>query len=173
MLERRKEITGRLLRLALAVTALSLWVYIPYRYMTRPPQLDGLIGTSYALLFPLAALLALWGFAAAWRPERLRRLADGDDTGGPGTPFRWILGSYGAAWLVMGLFCVPSLSQLAAISPVKGLFSTIHMTAQHVFLGLVAVTAAWRPRVLMSLLLGAPVPASGAEMTAGEARGAR
>lgn len=140
------QLTARFMRLALAVTALSMWVYIPYRYAVRPPRFDSLLGSTYALLFPLAALLALWVLYVALRPERLT----GPTTGSMW--FRGMLGAYGALWVTMGLLCGPTLSALATISPVKGLLSAFHMTAQHVFLGLGAVAAAWRPHVARRVL---------------------
>lgn len=176
MMERHREVVGLTARVAMIATAVSLWVYIPYRYAVRPPEAGGVLGTAYALLFPLAALLALWALAVAWRPDRLERLAGeaGPNVRDAGTeavrdPFRWILGGYGGAWLLMGVSCVPGLAELAAASPVEGLFSTLHMTAQHVFLGLVAVTAAWRPEAVRSLLVGTPAVPSGAEATRGDA----
>lgn len=68
--------------------------------------------------------------------------------------------AYAASWLVMGLACVPSLSALAAKSPMQGLFATLHMTAQHVFLGLVALTATRAPATLHSFLAGASTSSS-------------
>lgn len=162
--------TALVLRLGLVLTAVSLWVYIPYRYATRPPELDGVLGIGYAVLFPLSALLAWWAFRAGLAPDRVGALAEGP----PSRGLRGILGAYGAAWLVMGLMCVPSLAALSAVSPVQGLFATLHMTAQHVFLGLVAVTAAWRPDAVARLLGGASPaaggPSRGALGTSPEAR---
>lgn len=147
-----KERVAGLVRLALAITAVSLWVYIPYRYAVRPPDAEGLPGTAYALLFPLASLLAAGALAVAVRPRLLSRW----DEANPGVvASRWVVGTYAASWLVMGLACVPSLSALAATSPIQGLFATLHMTAQHVFLGLAALTAAFAPATLRSILAGA------------------
>lgn len=144
-----------LFRVALGVVALSLWAYIPYRYATRPPGVEGVLGTAYTVLFPLAAVLALAALVAAWRPALVERLA--------ARPWlRGALGAYGATWLVMGLMCVPSLQATAAAAPLKGTIATLHMTAQHVFLGLAAVGAAWRPAVAASILLARPVPADAA-----------
>lgn len=143
------------IRIALGATALSLWAYIPYRYATRPPEPEGFVGIGYAVLFPLAGLLALVALIAAWKPASVRRL----QAGSRGT--RFALGGYGAVWLVMGLLCVSSLTAAAAASPVKGAVSMIHMTAQHVFLGLAAVAVAWRPDVAASALGVEPVRTSG------------
>lgn len=138
------------LRVLLALTAVSLFVYVPYRYVTRPPEFGGFLGTSYALLFPLSVLLAGLALQAAWRPRVLDRL----ESAGRGTAGRWGLGVYGGAWVLMGLMCVPSLTALAAHSPVEGLFATIHMTAQHVFLGFGALAVAVDPAVARAVLEG-------------------
>lgn len=163
---RRRQLVAGAVRLALVVTALSLWVYIPYRYLARPPRAEGFLGTVYAVLFPLAALLAWWAMVVAWRPDRLAGLSRDAERAGRGdgpSVFRWLLGGYGGTWLAMGVVCVPSLAALAAVSPIQGLFSTVHMTAQHVFLGLVAMTAAWRPAALRALLEGVPLAEVGSE----------
>lgn len=139
---------GFLLRMAVSLTALSLWVYIPYRYAVRPPRPDGVLGTAYAILFPLAALLALGAILVAWRPDRLERLAGWS---------RVAVGLYAGAWLLMGLLCIPSLSALAAKAPLRGALATAHMTAQHAFLGLTAVFAAWRPDAIGAVLEGRSV----------------
>lgn len=159
MLSIGSDLRATLFRIALGATALSLWAYIPYRYATRPPRLEGVVGIGYGVLFPLAALLALAALFAAWRPGLLDRL-EGRPAG------RAVLGAYGAVWLGMGLLCVPSLQATAASSPVEGALATIHMTAQHVCLGLAAAGAAWRPRVAGSILLGRPVEPDEAARTA-------
>ena len=151
-----KKTRAILFRLALGATALSLWAYIPYRYATRPPQLEGFLGIAYGILFPLAGLLALGALVVAWRPELLERLAGRD-------PARSLLGGYAVAWLAMGLLCIPSLQATTVAAPLKGAIATIHMTAQHVFLGLTAIAAAWRPEVVASILLARPIPAETAD----------
>ncbi|MBW3660676.1 MAG: hypothetical protein KY397_03480 [Gemmatimonadetes bacterium] len=148
-----------LFRIALGATALSLWAYIPYRYATRPPGFEGFLGAGYAVLFPLAGLLALGALVAAWRPALVERLTDRGAS-------RTLLGAYSAVWLAMGLLCVPSLQATSAVAPLKGALATIHMTAQHVFLGLAAVGAAWRPEVAASILLARPVTAEGKDEVA-------
>lgn len=145
-----------LFRVALAATALSLWAYIPYRYATRPPALEGFLGVVYGVLFPLAGLFALGALVVAWRPALIERLA------GRGAA-RSLLGGYGAAWLAMGLLCLPSLQATTAAAPLKGAIATIHMTAQHAFLGLAAIGAAWRPGVVASILLSRPIVSEGAD----------
>lgn len=140
-----------LIRLALAATAVSLWVYIPYRYAVRPPPLEGVFGVTYAVLFPLAGVLALVAALAAFRPEWVERLR-GSWAGSQAC--RRALGAYGAVWLVMGLMCLPALQALSADSHVQAGLATIHMTAQHVFLGLAAVAAAWRPDAVAAILRG-------------------
>lgn len=149
--EARRSALGTFLRIATGLTAVSLLVYVPYRYAVRPPGFDGFLGSTYAALFPLSVPLALGALWAAWRPGALKRLSEGD---GLEPVTRWGLGLYGGLWVAMGLMCVPSLSALAEVSPVKGLLSTIHMSAQHVFLGFGAVVAAWKPALVRSLLEG-------------------
>lgn len=136
-------------RIALGATALSLWAYIPYRYATRPPGFEGVLGSAYAALFPVAALFALGALLVAHRPRRLDQVARS-------SALRWGVGVYGATWLAMGMLCVPSLTATAAVAPLKGAISMIHMTAQHVFLGLAAVGAAWRPEAVEGVLDGRP-----------------
>lgn len=145
----RERVAGGI-RIALALTAVSLWIYVPYRYAVRPPEVGGVVGTGYAVLFPLSVVLALGALLVAWRPWLLGRLGA---SGGGSDALRWGLGAYGVAWLAMGVLCVPSLSALAAVSPVKGMLSTVHMSAQHVFLGIVAASAAWRPDAVLRLLV--------------------
>lgn len=148
---------GYLLRGGAALAAASLVFYVPFRYATRPPAFEGILGSAYALLFPLSLLLAVASLWAAWRPvEAFRRLGTGGRDGGS-LPLRWGLGLYGGAWVAMGLMCLPSLTALAEVSPVQGLFATVHMTAQHVFLGFGAVAAAARPAAARAVLEGRPV----------------
>lgn len=141
-----------ILRWAAGLTALSLVVYVPYRYAVRPPGFEDFLGTAYALLFPLSLLLAAGTLWVASRPAAVSGLASAPSGG------RWALGVYGGLWVAMGLMCVPSLTALAEVSPAKGLFSTIHMSAQHVFLGFGAVIAAWRPAFVRDLLTGVDDP---------------
>lgn len=148
------KIRATVFRIALAATALSLWAYIPYRYATRPPVFEGFLGAAYGILFPLAGLLALGALVVAWRPTLVERFA-----GRPAS--RSLLGGYGAAWLAMGLLCLPSLQATTAAAPLKGAIATLHMTAQHVFLGFAAVGAAWRPEVAASILLSRPIAPRG------------
>lgn len=143
-----RRIRGSVLRIAFALTAVSLLFYVPYRYAVRPPELGGVFGTGYALLFPLSAVLAVAALAAAVKPDLLRGLDDS------GSGWRLGLGLYGGTWVLMGLMCLPSLTALAAVSPVQGLFSTIHMTAQHVLLGFGAVAAAVDPATAAGLFEG-------------------
>lgn len=144
---RARRLRRAVVRSVLALTALSLLVYVPYRYAVRAPELEGFLGTGYALLFPLSAVLAVATLAAVWRPDLLRRL-DGS------TGWRAALGLYGGGWVLMGLMCLPSLTSLAAVSPVKGLFSTVHMSAQHVLLGFGAVAVAVDPGTARGILEG-------------------
>lgn len=143
-----RSVLGTVLRVTAGLTAVSLVVYVPYRYAVRPPGFDGFLGSVYALLFPLSLLLAVGALWAAWRPESLAGLSDGS------SGRRWAPGVYGGLWVAMGLMCVPSLTALAEVSPVKGLFSTIHMSAQHVFLGFGAMIASWKPEFVRDLLTG-------------------
>lgn len=144
-----RRIRGTVLRVLFALTALSLLFYVPYRYAVRPPEFGGVFGTGYALLFPLSAVLAVATLAAAWKPDLLRGL----DGAGSGSR-RAALGLYGGSWVLMGLMCLPTLTALAAVSPVEGLFATIHMTAQHVLLGFGAVAVAVDPSTAAGIFEG-------------------
>lgn len=139
---------GTVLRIAFALTAVSLLFYVPYRYVARPPEFGGFFGTGYALLFPLSAVLAVATLFATWKPDLLRGL-EGRSPG-----WRYALGLYGGTWVLMGLMCVPSLTALAAVSPIQGLFSTIHMSAQHVLLGFGAVAVAVDPATAAGMMEG-------------------
>lgn len=141
-----------LLRFLLGATAVSLLVYIPYRYVTRPPEFGGFLGTGYALLFPLSAVLAGAALWASFRPSLVGSLGGDAAAGSP--VLRGILGAYGGMWVLMGLLCVPSLTALAESAPLQGLIATVHMTAQHVFLGFAAVAVAWRPATAEAVLRG-------------------
>lgn len=168
---RSRRALGVVLRVAAAATALSLFVYVPYRYAVRPPEFVGFLGSAYAVLFPLSLLLAAAALRVAWRPEALSRL---DAERGPGRvsrKWKWGIGLYGGAWVAMGLMCIPSLTALAEVSPIQGLFSTVHMTAQHVFLGFGAVVAAARPAAVEAVLEGRPA-AEGGLGTRGRGRAA-
>lgn len=143
-----RRFRGTVLRIAFALTAVSLLFYVPYRYAVRPPEFGGFFGTGYALLFPLSAVLAVATLFATWKPDLLRGL-EGRSAG-----WRYALGLYGGSWVLMGLMCLPTLSALAAVSPVEGLFSTIHMTAQHVLLGFGAVAVAVDPSTAAGTLEG-------------------
>lgn len=153
---RNRSVLAVVLRSALALTALSLLVYIPFRYLSSPPEFGGFLGTGYALLFPLSGVLAAAALVAAWRPGVLEALERGREPGDDGRRalLRGGLGAYGVSWMAMGLMCLPSLTALAAVSPVEGMFSGVHMTAQHVFLGAAAVGAAVSPSTVLSLLTG-------------------
>ncbi|MFN2432313.1 MAG: hypothetical protein ABR599_05750 [Gemmatimonadota bacterium] len=141
---------SKLVRLALGAAAVSLLFYIPYRYAVRAPHFEGFLGSAYAVLFPLSGLLALAALAAAWRPQLVERIRCSDASG----PTRCALGVYGAGWVLTGLMCVSSFAALAAAAPLKGAFATLHMTTQHLFLGLAAVATALRPDVT-AVVLGA------------------
>lgn len=149
-------VVALVLRAALALTALSLFVYIPYRYVARPPEFGGILGTGYAILFPLSGVLAAAALLVAWRPGALRSLQPSRHgaPGGSGGLLRTGLGVFGGTWMAMGLMCLPSLTALTAVSPVEGLFSGIHMTAQHVFLGAAAIGAAASPTTALAILTG-------------------
>lgn len=153
---RDRPVLAVVLRSVLALTALSLLVYIPFRYLTSPPEFGGFLGTGYALLFPLSGVLATAALVAAWRPGVLEAPERGPEPGRhrPHALLRGGLGAYGVSWMAMGLMCLPSLTALAAVSPLEGLYSGVHMTAQHVFLGAAAVGVAVSPSTVLSLLTG-------------------
>lgn len=169
---RTRSLLGSALRILTGLAALSLVAYVPYRYATRPPGWEGFLGTGYALLFPLSLLLALGALRVAWRPRTLAGL-DLEAGSVRTAALRWGIGIYAGLWVAMGLACLPSLTALAADSPVDGLFSTVHMSAQHVLLGFGAVAAAWRPSEAAALLEGRGAAETGDRTGAVEPAGDR
>lgn len=137
-------------RVLLGLIALSLLLYVPYRYAVNPPGFGSFSGAVYATLFPLSMVLAAAALVVSLRPGLLGRLRGGGLPGSAG--FRWTLGLYGAGWMAIGMMCVPSLTALTASEPLQGLFAMTHMTAQHVVLGFAAIATAWRPDLVGSLL---------------------
>src|SRR5262249_28652880 len=124
---RRHSVRWSVFRIALAAAAVSQLIYIPYRYATLPPTIDGPSG----ILSPFSTVLAGLGIALALGPERSVRMP---------ALARLGVGCLAGAWLLVGLVCVPSLVASVLQSPGRGLFATFQMLAQHVFLS-TAVTA--------------------------------
>lgn len=123
------------LRIGLFVAAASLFVYIPYRYLSGShPAPDSV----YGIIFPASALLGLAGLVLAVRPDACACSRSGKMVGGALTVL-------GLTWLGSGLQCVGYLTQTTIDTPLRGLLETFHMTAQHVFLSLGVVAMVWAP----------------------------
>jgi len=123
-----------LFKAALLVSAVSLLVYIPYKYVTHLHAIKGL----YAFMFPLSSVVALAGIALALIPQRVLQL-----------PFyvRAGIGSIATVWMITGLLCIPALVGQTLTAPASGLFATFQMFAQHVFLSLSVVALVLAPHV--------------------------
>lgn len=78
---RHKEFAARFVRVAHALKAVSLWAYIPYRCLVRPPRPDGL-GDVFAqghrgFRWLLGSYGGLAAMTVAWRPEAAASLLVG------------------------------------------------------------------------------------------------
>ncbi|HSF58689.1 MAG TPA: hypothetical protein VLD83_11515 [Candidatus Binatia bacterium] len=133
-LNRKPGVPQMLFKATLLASAVSLLGYIPYKYATQLHALQGL----YAFLFPLSALVAVAGIAAALDPNRLLRLP---------LIVRAGLVSIATLWIVTGLLCVPTLVERTWMSPAAGLFATFHMVVQHLFVSASVVTLVLAPHL--------------------------
>jgi hypothetical protein len=122
-------------RAALFAAAASLAAYIPYKYATQLHAIEGL----YAFVFPFSALLAAAGMVLALRPRSACSCSMATRAG-----FAVLAG----LWLATGLLCVPSLLESVARTPAPGLFASLHMLAQHVFLSLAVLAFAVAPQAM-------------------------
>ena len=119
-------------RITLLAAALTLMVFIPFKYATQLHTISGI----YAFIFPLSSILALAGIALAFKP---RMSCDCSKM------TRFGFGGVAVVWLANGLLCVPSLENLIAQNPWGGTIATIHMSVQHIFLSLVIIAFAVVP----------------------------
>ena len=119
---------------ALLVSAVSLLVYIPYKYVTHLHALKGL----YAFVFPLSPVVAVAGIALALFPQRVLKLPSFVRAG---------IISIATVWMITGLLCVPTLVGQTLLAPASGLFATFQMIAQHIFLSLSVVVLVLAPDV--------------------------
>lgn len=137
MCSKRQRRAWWILRVLVFLAGSSLVGYIPYKYATQP---DALVGI-YGFLFPLSSLVALAGILLAVRPEIGFRL-----------PF-WLrtgLATIAMGWIATGVLCIPTLTNTVIAAPLRGLFATFHMTAQHVFLSFAVVFGFLAPQLVYS-----------------------
>ena len=134
-------------RIVMLAAAVSLGIYIPYKYATQLHAIDGL----YAVLFPLSSVLTIAGIALGVRPGLAFRLP---------RPGRAAVGAVAAGWLATGVLCVPSLTETTLQTPVAGLFASFHMLVQHVVLSLGVAALVLAPRTTYARFGMAP-PAAG------------
>lgn len=138
---------GLSLRAALFASAVTLALYIPYKYATQLHAISGL----YAFLFPLSGLLAAAGLILAVKPEKACDCSLMTRSG---------LGVLSGLWLATGLMCVGSLNQTLIADPLHGSIATIHMLAQHVLLSLTLLAFAVAPQ-RMAAFFGSDVGSTG------------
>lgn len=117
----KKPLAGWIFRGTLMVAAVTLAIYIPYKYATQLHAVTGL----YAFLFPMSGLLALAGITLAWKPTLGCSC---------GMPLRAGFGSISVLWLCTGLLCVSSLASGVMNDPVQGSIAVGHMVLQHIIL---------------------------------------
>ena len=119
--EERKRLRWKIFRILMFLAGLSLLAYIPYKMITQPQAMVGL----YGILFPSSSALALTGMLFAAKPSLAHRL-----------PLVLSLptGFLAAGWLVIGLKCIPTLTNSVITHPLGGLFAALHMSLQHVVL---------------------------------------
>ena len=125
-------------RIALFAAAAWLVFYIIYRYTTQLHTING----YYAFVFPLSTFVAIAGMYLAIKPKSACDCGGGLRTG---------IGTIAGAWMVVGLICVPSLTQHIINSPASGLFASFQMLAQHVFLSLSVIAFAAFPKRMLAL----------------------
>lgn len=146
MIDSRNVARGQwmVFRWTMFLTAASLAVYIPYKYLTALHAIEG----AYALLFPFSAVLALGGILLAAKPERAFRLP---------LAVRAPVTLIAAGWIYTGALCVPSLAQSILTHPFGGLFATFHMLAQHVVLSTLVGLLVAAPKTTFTWM-GLPAP---------------
>ncbi len=136
-------------RFLLLAAAVSLAMYIPYKYATQLHAIDGL----YFYLFPLSPIVAMAGIVLAYRPQFAFSMP------------LWIRSAVSlisVGWIATGVLCIPSLSQTVIAEPLRGFFATFHMTAQHIFLSLGVAFFMMAPLGVYKLFRQ-PVPGLGKE----------
>lgn len=112
--------------------ALTLALYLPYRYAVRPPALPSL----YAFLLPLTAILAVMGMALALKPTLSFRIPIGARAG---------IAAVAVLWFAAGIVCIPALGARIVSAPAIGLLATFQMVMQHLFLATVVAVFAVKP----------------------------
>lgn len=147
-------VSGSIFRGALLAAAVTLAVYIPYKYATQLHAIEGL----YAFLFPLSGVLALAGIVVAVKPR---------SSCSCGMPFRAGVGAVSALWLATGLMCVGTLADGVAANAVQGSIAVFHMVLQHVFLSLSLLAFSFFPKQMVAWL-GLSIPGASEAAPTGE-----
>lgn len=131
-------------RILLLAAAVSLAIYIPFKYATQLHAIEGI----YAFLFPFSSLVALTGIVLALRPDLAFN-----------TPrvLSSAVGAISAMWIATGVVCIPSLMQTTLSTPMLGAFATFHMLGQHVFLSLGVIFLLLAPGFVYRIF-GRPLP---------------
>ena len=143
--ERKLSSIGPMIfRIALFASAVTLAIYIPYKYATQYHAMSGL----YAFLFPLSIVLVLAGIVLAVKPQTSCNC---------GMVTRSGVASIAVVWIATGLLCAPLLLRMMEQSVWGGTIATIHMSVQHIFLSSVILAFAFAPQ-WMTRKLGVAVP---------------
>ena len=147
----RRDVTPLVLRTILFLSAATLALYIPFKYLTQLHAVTGF----YAILFPLSGLLAAAGVVLAIKPEAACDCSTMARIGG---------GGLAIGWMATGLMCTASLTEMVQEMPLGGSVAMVHMLAQHVVLSMAilsfAIAPAWTAR---SFGAQAPLPMKGDE----------
>lgn len=140
----RRDLTSLILRTVLLLSAATLAHYIPFKYVTQLHAVTGL----YALLFPLSGLLAVGGMVLAVKPEVACDWSTATRFGG---------GGLAVLWMVTGLMCTASLTEMVKEMPLGGSIAMVHMLAKHVVLSMAILAFAIAPE-RTARMFGAPAP---------------
>lgn len=128
----RRDVTPLVLRAILFLSAATLALYIPFKYLTQLHAVTGF----YAILFPLSGLLAAAGIVLAVKPEAACDYSTMARIGG---------GGLAIGWMATGLMCTASLTEMVQEMPLGGSVAMVHMLAQHVVLSMAIFSFAIAP----------------------------
>ncbi len=145
--------TAIFLRVVLFLSAATLALYIPFKYATQLHAITGI----YAFLFPLSGLLAIAGITLSVRPQTACDCS---------TMTRGGAGVLAAGWMMTGLMCISSLTEMVQEVPLGGTVAMVHMLAQHVVLSMAIIAFAIWPRQT-AISFGAPMPIPARNIAAG------
>lgn len=140
----RPDAMAIVLRVVLFLSAATLALYIPFKYLTQLHATTGI----YAFLFPLSGLLAIAGITLSVKPQTACDCS---------TMTRGGAGVLAVGWMATGLMCVSSLSEMVLEVPLGGTIAMVHMLTQHVVLSMAILAFAIWPR-RTAILFGTPMP---------------